>query len=72
VAYLSYRYERYDLRLPPVDPTWRPEPVAEPPAPVRLDRLATEPWHAPPPDQRVVAMARLLAILDDQRVPGYF
>ncbi len=72
---MTYRYGRHDLRLPPAHPTWRPEPVDEPIRPVpaaRPDRLATEPWHAPPPDQRVVAMARLLSILDDYAIPGYF
>jgi hypothetical protein len=58
MAYLSYRYPRRDLRLPPVDAEWEPGRVVE------ADEIIVEPCHAPPPASRLVAMARLVNMMD--------
>jgi hypothetical protein len=45
MAYMSYRYERHDLRLPPPTDAW--EPIGT------EDEISVEPCHAPPPAEEL-------------------
>jgi hypothetical protein len=63
MAYMSYRFQRrhFDLR-PGGD--WRPTADSGPPADAAAEEIAVEPCHAPAPNPRYLAMARLHAIVE--------